>query len=924
MLNKPHLRKCILAVALASMPVFVQAAGLGRLNVLSGLGQPFRGEIELVSVQPGEIETLAVRLASVESYAAAQLAYPDPVLGLRLVLERREGGSPIIRISSAGAVDEPVFNLLVDLSWVGGRIQREYTALLDPAGYSSPVAASRSGRDVLPGRSVSSVIQPPQPAVAPTRSVRPVVSAPADKYSVKAGDTLSSIARAVRPEGVSLEQVIVGLYRANPDAFSSNMNRLKRGRILHIPEADQLAAVNQKAAVREIRAHSADWQGYRRQLSEAATRMTAADAAGAASGGRITAQVEDKAASQTGVENDVLKLSKGEGKVDNQAGKVQALEEEVVARKKALEEASQRVAELQKNIEKMEALAALQSQTGAAVQQKAEQDRQDGAASAVIAAPVASAPQEEKPKPKRVPPPPPPPEPSLMDVLMDNALPVGGGLAAVLLGVAGLLWSRKRRRPEAFENSLITSGDLKPNTVLGKTGGGVISTQAENSFLTDFSRQGLGTIDTDEVDPIAEADVYMAYGRDAQAEEILKDALLKEPERQEIRLKLLDIYAARKDKIAFEEIAADLFAATAGKGPLWEQAAFHGRNLDPENALYAQKGLGGAAAQASSLAAAVGVAATAAAVGQNKEMKLTEPSSPEAVEVHAEIDFEFEIPEDDAAFEQKASSDLLQPATATSPDADLESWAELTPATLEGLDAGRDWPGREEPALSDQPILDFAASIGVEPQAEEKAGGDDLMMLDLPIDLMAGLDEGLSEIASEAESDDVGVGEPVVLSDMPSFELPNIDLALDDVTEASGEKHAFEVEDLADIDLNFSQEEISVTLPQDVPPVGQSDALLAEDIDLDFDFNMDAGPAPSGTLPESVSATTPIDLDLEMGAAASDLDFSSEDPVQTKIDLARAYIDMGDVEGAREILQEAAQEGNPAQQELAKSLLADL
>lgn len=103
---------------------------------------------------------------------------------------------------------------------------------------------------------------------------------------------------------------------------------------------------------------------------------------------------------------------------------------------------------------------------------------------------------------------------------MENALPIGGGLLAILLGVGGLLWSRKRNRSGIFENSLITSGDLEPNTVLGRTGGGVISTQAENSFLTDFSRQGLGTIDTDEVDPIAEADVYMAYGRDVQAEEI--------------------------------------------------------------------------------------------------------------------------------------------------------------------------------------------------------------------------------------------------------------------------------------------------------------------------------------------------------------------------------------------------------------------
>lgn len=941
-LNKPHFKTCVLVVALASMPILSQAAGLGRLNVLSGLGQPFKGEIELVSVQPSELETLAVRLASVENYAAAQLGYPDPALGLRLSLDKRESGLPVIRITSAGAIDEPVFNLLVDLSWVGGKIQREYTALLDPTGYKAPVAvgaASRVESGVLPGRLVSSVIQSPMPLSPSARPARVVASAPAsvpDRYSVKAGDTLSSIARVVQPDGVSLEQVIVGLYQANPDAFSGNMNRLKRGKILQIPKANELVAVNKPAAIREIRAQSADWQSYRRQLSEAVAKTPATDVGAPVSGGRITTQVEDKAVMPGNAEKDVLKLSKGAGKAEEQSGRVKMLEEEVAARKKALEDANQRVTELQKNIQQMEALAALQSQTGAALQQKAEQALPSASAPvAESASPVsASVPvQDPKPKPKRVLPSPPPPEPSMMDVLMDNIMPVGGGLAAVLLGVAGLIWSRRRRQPDTFENSLITSGDLKPNTVLGRTGGGVISTQAENSFLTDFSRQGLGTIDTDEVDPIAEADVYMAYGRDIQAEEILKDALLKDPERQEIRLKLLDIYAARKDRVAFEEIAADLFAATAGKGPLWEQASFQGRNLDPDNALYAQKnqGVGSGVSSAAMVAGAAAAIAASTAVGNESDVmeKQAEP-----VSVHDDtsdaLDFEFEIPEESVEPEPVKPTEWLESAETTLSDIDLELTSAET--TLDRNEPKFDIDVAElgESAVPVDLVPDLAVEADLEPLSDEKVIADDgLMMLDLPIDFSVDLQEPEPDVESVvlpvgALAEEVSFGgEPATEVEMPSFELSDIDLDLmldkDEVADAP----EVQAGDLAGIAMGLHQEPMPVAKSVEVQT--EVDELIADEIDLDFDFNMDEEQVSPTEKSTGEPLSAPIDLDLEMGeAAAAEMDYGSEDPVQTKIDLAQAYIDMGDVEGAREILQEAVQEGSPAQQEFAKSLLANL
>src|SRR5205085_3071122 len=112
----------------------------------------------------------------------------------------------------------------------------------------------------------------------------------------------------------------------------------------------------------------------------------------------------------------------------------------------------------------------------------------------------------------------------------------------------------------------------------------------ENSLASDFSREGLGNIDTDEVDPIAEAEVYMAYGREAQAEEILKDALKKDPQRQEIYLKLLEIHAQHNKPSAFETVASELYAVSQGQGEVWQKAVALGRQLDPNNPMFTEGG----------------------------------------------------------------------------------------------------------------------------------------------------------------------------------------------------------------------------------------------------------------------------------------------------------------------------------------------
>jgi pilus assembly protein FimV len=200
------------------------------------------------------------------------------------------------------------------------------------------------------------------------------------------------------------------------------------------------------------------------------------------------------------------------------------------------------------------------------------------------------------PKPpvkKLTPPPPPPPEPSLIDEILNNELALyGGGVGLLLLFAAyGYYAWRRKKTMQQMESSVMAAPEMPADSVFGAAGGAKIDTGATENQGEFAAGGAAAAIDTEEVDPIAEADVYMAYGRDAQAEEILKEALAKDPSRQPIRVKLLEIYANRKDVKAFEAVAAEIHAATNGEGAEWQRAAALGAQVDPGNPLY-----GGAAA----------------------------------------------------------------------------------------------------------------------------------------------------------------------------------------------------------------------------------------------------------------------------------------------------------------------------------------
>ncbi|MGA7179967.1 MAG: FimV/HubP family polar landmark protein [Thiobacillaceae bacterium] len=700
---RPITQHLVAGAVLIALPIWAHAAGLGKLVVNSALGQPLSAEIELIAADKTELDSISASLANAQAFQDAKIDYTPALSSLRFAVEKKPNGNAVLKVTSTRSVNDPFLDMLVELNWASGRLVREYTVLLDPPGtgttqtaapviVNTPVATAPetaapktapSPTPVQPATPIptkaATTATPAKTATkpAPAKAAEPVAKAvhamPTEgPIKVKRGDTLSKLANQVKPEGVTLEQTLVGLFQANANAFSgNNMNRLKAGAKLKVPPADEMALVSQQKARQEIQLQASDWQAYRQQLAGAvANAPEMAARKEQAISGKITTKVEDKAQAKTGEAKDVLKLSKAvtppASKLATspkaEAAQKKAMEnakaEDAAAKAKAQREASERAAMLEKQIQDMQKLV----------------DEKNKKQEAEKAAAVAGAKSEKPPKPVSAPALPATTQsPAWMETLKENPLYWLGGGAVVLLG--GSLWwmmagTRRQKAISTFDDSIMTGADLKSNTVMGVASGGAVNT-GDTSFLTDFSQAGMGNIDTHDVDPIAEAEVYMAYGRDAQAEEILKEALTKTPDRQEIRLKLLEIYAARKNIGAFEKVARELHAGiNDSESPLWQKAAEMGRTLDPGNPLYGggkpaiieevQDEVESEPLAESRPAMAMTAAVAASAVGLAGMNESAEAASPEAVTFESAgevLDFDshmdtihgnIEIPEEEA------------------------------------------------------------------------------------------------------------------------------------------------------------------------------------------------------------------------------------------------------------------------------------
>src|SRR5437870_2389258 len=754
----------------------VRAAGLGQLSVISPLGQPLNAEIEIVSLQPGEEEGLVARLASPDAFRAAGIDFNPALVSARFAIERR-GGRPLLRVRTTQPVNDPFLEILVELQWTTGRLVREYTVLLDPPEYRGPQAI----------------------AAAPAERATPAAASPEPKLAeAPAAQPAPEPARAPAPAPLEAKPLPSVPARAAEPAPAAEA------------QVEKPAAAEE--AKRLVQAHMDDFAVYRSRLAAASTSVEAP-------GGRREAEgkIEPKPEAPAAAPRDQVRLSKADPSKPAAPASRAAREDDAVARERALKETQSRVTDLERNVTDLQKLLEMKNQQLAELEKRAQAkpapvvpvpapvapkpvaEAPKSAAEAPKPAPQAPKPpvQAAKPQPK---PAPPPPDPSIVDEFLDNPIALAGlgGVIVLLAGYGVWTWRKKKTTQARFQDSVLGAA----STTGSPTGTG--AALAAQSVSQGSLSQPLAGMEVDEVDPIAEADVYMAYGRDAQAEEILKEALQKDARRTAVHSKLLEIYANRRDVTAFEQTALKLKSLTNGSGPEWDKAAALGRSIDPQSGLY-----GGGAAPAAVPAAA------AAAAAPNLDFDLSATSTQQAA-----ILPEFSI---------------------------------------------------DEPKAPPTSVLDFD------------------------------LDAAPAAAASASAKSDFSPGGTLIMGERP------------------GERT------VTSVDFN-----LDTTGSSDANRPGAAAMPASADSGLDFDISLDLGGEEKKPEPDKTAA--PMDLSsisLDLGIAGEPSGSpAGTDPkwqeVATKLDLAKAYEEMGDKDGARELLNEVLKDGDSVQKGQAQQLLAKL
>lgn len=994
-------------LALSGVPLDAQAAGLGRIVVFSALGQPLRAEIE-VTASREELADMKARLASPETFKQAGLDYATTLLSIRFSLDKRPNGQSVIRLTSERPINDPFVDMLLELNWSTGRLVREYTFLLDPPEFAaksaaSPVAPASAGKAPADRQAASPIaedvrakalarLEAPEPPrkAAPRAAEQPVSE---EGREVKRGETLHRIASETKPEGVSLDQMLVGLLRTNPNAFDGgNMNRLKSGAILKLPEKSALESVSPGEARKIVVAQSSDWNAYRSKLAGMAARLPVKEGAGQQeAAGKITAKVEEKAA-QAAEPKDRLKVSKTETAVGKPGAAPKASEEDLVAKEKALREAKERLAALEKNVSDLEKLVELKNRNLAELQKQATSKAEPAPAAQKPAAPAQPAPAlaavpakvepaaekpaelaakpepkpEEKPeakpellpeqkpaepkpaepkpaeakpetkpagaaKPKVVAPP--PEEPGFFESLFGDPLALAGG-GGILALIAAYFVVRRRRAGKGEEPldtssimSLPETSSLTANSVFRSTGGQSVDTSSHTPVQTDFSQAGPGSIDTDEVDPVAEADVYMAYGRDAQAEEILLEARQKDPMRHAIHLKLLEIYSNRKDVQQFETLATALYGETGGAGTDWEKAAVMGRKLDPDNPLYRsseQAAPAGVETEAEAEAPAIAAPELMTGMVPLAGEEEARPESPLTAEAPVSAEqAELKTLDFDLGLEEVPASEKEEKPAGTS---GAEAAAE--PAEF-GFDLEATAPGGGRPALAVQAEeLDFTLPEIPVPETEAREAQVKAEVADLDFDVGAVIthpetshlaepgepplpaDEGVEFDVSLSESTFLGRSVP----EPSSFDMTSIDL---DLHAPDEEKAAPEpAPEKAVQEIPFDEVQVSTAVNPDFA-VEQMETVVVPGF---AEAQAETFVSPDFSMQKSEETIVSPSFET-MQDLAPELDVSVNEEVATKLDLAKAYEEMGDFEGVRELLQEVLKEGDSAQREKAQAIL---
>ncbi|PFG08901.1 FimV/HubP family polar landmark protein [Marinobacter sp. LV10MA510-1] len=955
-------RKLAVALALAGGlgSGVAQALGLGEVELQSYLNEPLDAQIVLRQsrgVSPGDV---FVNVASESAYQRVGLNRGQFASKLKFQVVTRSDGSLAVSVSSREPLREPYLNFLLELTWPSGRLLREYAVLVDPPVYAAEtgireplVAAPSAGRSNSSPSANSGAVS--RPAPASSGSAQSLASG--GVYGpTTSSDTLWSIATRMRPNNsVSVQQVMLAIQEINPDAFiGGNINRLKRGEVLRAPTLAQIQRLGQGEANQVVRAQNQDVNTTRATIDASPAATPSAPAAIDGGDAELKLIVAETEAPQA-VDN--TEQSGSAGTDGNQAdgadaGTTVALEELDSARREN-SELTTRVDALQEQVETLQRLLELKNSQLADMQQAgmngdnavvsmdqnaADEPAMDGVAEAETASAVAVQPEQDaQPQIAQ----PDPAEESaaqggLVNSIMNNLLyqmVLGGGLLLLLLLL--LLVSRRKSKNQdaaGTETATETATERETEADNGFEQAPLVeSVPSSGSFDLD-----LGLDDQEPPAPDAEPDVmaevnsYLAYGQHEQAVNTLESAISREPSRTELRLKLLAVYADAQDRVAFERQYGELRAldddqAMAEADRLLtdlEQAEAAPSIDDLESELRS----GSFAGSFGGFDEEAGEAKDSAKPtsddpidydlsgidGLGDKEELAKPEAPEDFEDFVlSDDFAREFADEDAAPLSKAD-DTVNTAGNTSDDDDLS----LDEAFLDELDAELD---KDDPEAELKPLDMQEPDLDMQESDLEKL---DLEISDDDLALMGEFADG-ADSSNHAGGDDAeseSEFEAEQLPEMTDAELLALEMGDDpqaevEAEEELGAKLAENQDDEDDISLDDLE---TLELPEedlpayDLPEDDLPEFDLLEDDVLEEDLPIVAAGAPQ-TIDES-------DLGDD-----DDFDFlAGTDEAATKLDLAQAYVEMGDIDGARDILMEVELEGTAEQKAEAKELLKNL
>ena len=871
-----QVRKLVLAIAAASAlsSGMAHALGLGELTLKSTLNQPLVAEIELLDVKDLTAAEVVPSLASPEDFAKAGVDRQAFLNDLTFTPVLNASGKSVLRVTSSKPLSEPMVKFLVQVMWPNGRLLRDYSVLLDPSKFSPQTADAAA-----------------QPAPTQTITAPTTGATHPTQYTTTPRDTLWEIAAKARTGG-SVQQTMLAIQALNPNAFiDGNINRLKTGQVLRLPDSVQSTALPQSKAIAEVAAQNEAWRQGRRYVVKPGTGQQQLDATRRGRGNAGTAQNAQDNLSLVSAEN-----AKGRGK--GPAGDAKALSNKLAVTQESLdttrrdnEELKSRMADLQSQLDKLQKLIELKNNQLAKMQAEGPgaAPAANPAAPAVpaITAELAATPPAEaaSPTPESAIAPPVEtpiepvvePKPAVVDdektfnELLTNPILLGlvGGGAVVLLLLLLLLARRRKAQQEAekhmrmaralseeqefsaeqdlpessFEGLEVPAASVKLNTPAPAPAPVVAPVVMAEPIAAPLVAPAAERSD----DVLDKAQSHINAGRLNQAAALLEEGVSLEPQRSDLRLKLMEVYGQQGDRDAFVGQERQLVANGDNFAKVEEL-----KSRFPAMAVVAASGLAAAAVAAELDAQYV------------KDLLLDEPEAPAPAPQEDDLDSAFDLSLDDLD-----NITPVAPAPVVEPQAPVE------------LD--------EFPADDD---LSFESVL--QQQTEIKDNLDDLSDFDLDLDLGAepapaaladddfllDLDEGVKDLAPV---------EPPVVADVPQddLELP------------------------ADFDLSLADE-------MDTNPPAEPDAFATELDDVNAELDR---------LSQSIAEPTFTEADAAIGddLGEDDFDFlAGTDEAATKLDLAQAYIDMGDNDGARDILNEVLTEGDEKQRGEAKEMLSNL